>query len=120
MDRGRLAHGPDARPNRPGVVMQQVELARAVVGRHGVGGLVPGIADQLLGRHLAQRRDQLRLGLGAGRGEQGDLMPALGQPVGQQRHHPLDAAITAGRNRIPGRRDHAVRIELLASVSVKR
>jgi hypothetical protein len=49
---GRVAHGSDAGPDRPGVVVQQVELAGAVVGRHGVGGLVPGIADEFFGRHL--------------------------------------------------------------------
>jgi hypothetical protein len=40
-----------------------------------------------------------------GGGEQGDLVAAVGQPVGQQRHHPLDAAVAAGRNAIPGRSD---------------
>jgi hypothetical protein len=32
--------------------MQDVELVTALIGRHGVGGLMPGVADQLLRRHL--------------------------------------------------------------------
>jgi hypothetical protein len=57
-----------------------------------MGGLVPGIAGELFGRNPSQRGPELGLGLGSWRGEQGDLVATLGQPVGQQRHYPLDAA----------------------------
>jgi hypothetical protein len=85
---GSLAHGPDARPDRPGVVVQQVELLASLVGLHGVSRLVPGVTDEFFRRRLLQRRDQFGLGLGARWSEQGDLVAAVGQPVGQQRHHP--------------------------------
>jgi hypothetical protein len=87
------------------VVVQEIEFVPTLIGRHGVGRLIPGVADQLFGRHLRQWWDQFSLGLGPGWGEEGDLMAALGQPVGQQRDHPLDAAITIRRNGIPGRGD---------------
>jgi hypothetical protein len=85
--------------------MQQVEFARAVIGRDGVGGLVPRVTDELFRRDLPQGPDQLDLGLRAWWGEQGDLVTPLGEPVGQQRDYPFDAAVAAGRNGIPGRSD---------------
>ena len=63
MDRGTTAHRADTGSHRPGVVMQDVELVAALIGRHGMGGLIPGVADQLLRRHLPQRRDQPGVGL---------------------------------------------------------
>jgi hypothetical protein len=32
--------------------MHDVELVAPLIGRHGVGGLVPGVADKFFGRHL--------------------------------------------------------------------
>ena len=47
--RRAVTHGADADPDRPGVIMQDVELLAVLVGRHGMGDLVPGVADELLG-----------------------------------------------------------------------
>src|SRR4029450_12249192 len=58
------------------------------------------------GRWTARRRNQPSLGPGPWWGEQGDLVAAIGQPIGQQRDHPLDPAIPARRDGVPGRSDH--------------
>lgn len=61
---GQSLMAPMLAPTGPGVVVQQIELLALLVGRHGVGGLVPGVADQCLRRYLVQGRDQFGLGLG--------------------------------------------------------
>ena len=102
---GPVAERTDAHPDRPGVVVKDVELVAVLVDRDDVAGLVPRVADGVAGRFLLERRDQPGPGVRPGGGEQGDLVAAVGQPVGEQRHHPLDAAVAAGRDRVPGRSD---------------
>ena len=41
--------------------------------------------------------------LGPGWGEQGDLVAAVGQPVGEQSDHPFDATVAAGRDGVSGK-----------------
>jgi hypothetical protein len=48
----------DADPDRPGVVVEDVELVAVLIGRDDVAGLVPRVADGVAGRLLVERRDQ--------------------------------------------------------------
>src|SRR5215216_2793132 len=105
VDGRAVAEGADADPDRAGVVVEDVELVAVLVDRDDVAGLVPGVADGVAGRLLVERRHQPGLGPRPWGGEQGDVVAAVGQPVGQQRHHPLDAAVAAGRDAVPGGSD---------------
>jgi hypothetical protein len=104
---GAVGHGPDADPDRPAVVVQDVELVATLIGRHGMGGLEPGVTDSVGRRLLVQGRDQPGPGVGPRGGEQGDRMAAVNEAVGEQRDHPLDPTVAAGRDGIPGRSDES-------------
>src|SRR4029453_11651179 len=105
VDGRAVAEGADADPDRAGVVVEDVELVAVLVDRDDVAGLVPGVADGVAGRLLVERRDQPGLGPGPRGGEQGDVVAAVGQPRGRPRAHPLDAAVAAGRDAVPGGSD---------------
>ena len=89
---------------RAGVVVDQVEL----VGVGEAGERVVQIGHRQPDAHAGRivvAGHQPRLGLRVARGEQRHLVPVVDQPVGQDRHHPLDAAVPGGRHGKPGRGD---------------
>ena len=91
---------------RPRVIVDDVEIAGARIAGERMVQVGHRQPDPHAGR-LVVAGHQPRLGLRIAGREQRHVVPLLDQAVGQDRHHPLDAAVTRGRHREPGRGDDA-------------
>ena len=88
---------------RARVVADHVELARALEARERVAHLHLRAADLGARRDLVDPRE-LRLRARVAGREQRHVVAGVDEPVGEQRHDPLDAAVAGRRHREPHRR----------------
>ncbi len=102
---GHVVHqsGHQARPGQ--VLVEDVEAGEVPVDVELMHGLVPDVVDERRPRGGLEHELQPGLGLGIAGGEQGHLVAAFREAVGQERHHPLDPAVELGWDRDPGGRD---------------
>src|SRR5437763_16350037 len=84
------------------MVVDPVEVAGAVEARERVPELRRRLAD-LLARRILEHVVELRLRARVAGGEDRHVVPGVDEPVREQRDHPLDPAVAAGRNREPDR-----------------
>src|SRR6059058_1908903 len=86
------------------MVVDDVEVAGPLVAVEDVAQLPEGAADPLTRGDRVHGRE-LRDGVRIARSEQRDVVPAVDQPVREQRDDPLDAAVAGGRHGEPTRGD---------------
>ena len=89
------------------VVVDHVELARQAVRLETVHDLQVAAALDLLERRPGEDEREARLCLRVAAGEQGHVVAAAHEALGEQAHDELDAAVATRRQRKPGRCDHA-------------
>src|SRR5436305_1457844 len=97
---GRIDEPAERDRRRGGMVVDHVEVAGAVEARERVPELRQRLAD-LLARRILEHVVELRLRARVAGGEDRHVVPGVDEPVREQRDHPLDPAVAAGRNREP-------------------
>src|SRR5207247_4078046 len=102
---GRLDEAAERDRRRAGMVVDHVEVAGAVETRERVPELRQRLAD-LVARRILEYVVELRLRARVAGGEDRYVVPGVDEPVGEQRDHPFDSAVTAGRNREPDRAEN--------------
>src|SRR6266498_923303 len=101
VDDGCRDDGAQRAAEHPRVIVDHIELGRAVVAGERVPELPGGLAD-LAARRLSVDRCKLRPRPGISGREQRYVMTRVDQPVREQRDDPFDAAVARRRNSEPG------------------
>src|SRR6185312_6321122 len=89
-------------PERPAVVVDDVEVPCSLEARERVAELELRDADHL-GWRLVEDRHELRLRAGVARGEKRDLVSGPHEALSEERDDPFDPAVARRRNRKPHR-----------------
>src|SRR6185369_17405404 len=98
-DRG-LDNAAEHCAERPGVVVDDVEVIRPLEAREGMTKLDLGVA-YLLRRRLVVDGDELGLRARVPGGEERHLVSGADKPLGEKRDNPLDPAVARWRYRKP-------------------
>ena len=99
-------HGAADRSDDSSVVVHDVEAVDLHVRGERVVSVVPRVSELSRVGWLRHWGDEVRLCARSAAREQGDFVAGVDEPVGEQRDHEFDAAVSRRRNRKPHGRDH--------------